>query len=98
MAKYDTGEATQAQMRTERQHHRSTPPAPPKSSTATWARARIDTDRATSPSSGKDSVYVDSDLHIGGDLSLNSDGEIVLDLSNMGDYRNDAGGEEGPSA
>ena len=35
--------------------------------------------------SGKDSVYVDSDLHIGGDLSLNSDGEIVLDLSNMGD-------------
>ena len=35
--------------------------------------------------SGKDSVYVDSDLHIGGDLNLNSDGEIVLDLSNMGD-------------
>ena len=34
--------------------------------------------------SGKDSAYVDSDLHIGGDLSLNSDGEIVLDLSNMG--------------
>ena len=34
--------------------------------------------------SGKDSVYVDSDLHIGGDLNLNSDGEIVLDLSNMG--------------
>lgn len=36
--------------------------------------------------SGKDSVYVDSDLHIGGDLRLNSDGEIVLDLSNMGSY------------
>lgn len=35
--------------------------------------------------SGKDSVYVDSDLHIGGDLNLNNDGEIVLDLSNMGD-------------
>ncbi len=35
--------------------------------------------------SGKESVYVDSDLHIGGDLNLNSDGEIVLDLSNMGD-------------
>ena len=34
--------------------------------------------------SGKDSVYVDSDLHIGRDLNLNSDGEIVLDLSNMG--------------
>ncbi len=34
--------------------------------------------------SGKESVYVDSDLHIGGDLNLNSDGEIVLDLSNMG--------------
>ncbi len=35
--------------------------------------------------SGKESVCVDSDLHIGGDLNLNSDGEIVLDLSNMGD-------------
>lgn len=34
--------------------------------------------------SGKESVYVDSDLHIGRDLNLNSDGEIVLDLSNMG--------------
>lgn len=34
--------------------------------------------------SGKDSVYVDGDLHIGRDLNLNSDGEIVLDLSNMG--------------
>lgn len=36
--------------------------------------------------SGKDSVYIDSDLHIGGDLNLSSDGEIVLDLSNMGSY------------
>ena len=35
--------------------------------------------------SGKESVYVDSDLHIGKDLNLKSDGEIVLDLSNMGD-------------
>ena len=34
--------------------------------------------------SGSESVYVDSDLHIGKDLTLNSDGEIVLDLSNMG--------------
>lgn len=34
--------------------------------------------------SGGESVYVDSDLHIGKDLTLNSDGEIVLDLSNMG--------------
>ena len=34
--------------------------------------------------SGKESVYIDSDLHIGGNLDLNSDGEIVLDLSNMG--------------
>ena len=39
--------------------------------------------------SGKDSVYVDSDLHIGGDLNLNSDGEIVLDLSNMGNIGKD---------
>lgn len=36
--------------------------------------------------SGKDSVYIDSDLHIGKDLNLRSDGEIVLDLSNMGSY------------
>ena len=35
--------------------------------------------------SGKESVYVDSDLHIGRHLNLKSDGEIVLDLSNMGD-------------
>ena len=35
--------------------------------------------------SGKESVYVDSDLHIGRHLNLASDGEIVLDLSNMGD-------------
>ena len=33
---------------------------------------------------GGESIYVDSDLHIGKDLTLNSDGEIVLDLSNMG--------------
>ena len=39
--------------------------------------------------SGKESVYVDSDLHIGGDLNLNSDGEIVLDLSNMGNIGKD---------
>ena len=49
--------------------------------------------------SGKDSVYVDSDLHIGGDLSLNSDGEIVLDpVRTWAKHRNDAGGEEEPSA
>ena len=34
--------------------------------------------------SGGESVYVDSDLHVGKDLTLNSDGEIVLDISNMG--------------
>lgn len=34
--------------------------------------------------SGKESVYIDSDLHIGKNLNLKSDGEIVLDLSNMG--------------
>ena len=34
--------------------------------------------------SGGESVYIDSDLHIGKDLNLSSDGEIVLDLSNMG--------------
>ncbi len=34
---------------------------------------------------GNDSVYIDTDLHIGGNLNLTSDGEMLIDLSNMGD-------------
>lgn len=34
---------------------------------------------------GKDSVYIDTDLHIGGNLNLESDGEMLIDISNMGD-------------
>lgn len=33
---------------------------------------------------GKDSVYIDTDLHIGGDLNLESNGEMLIDISNMG--------------
>ena len=34
---------------------------------------------------GNDSVYIDTDLHIGGNLNLTSNGEMLIDLSNMGD-------------
>ena len=34
---------------------------------------------------GKDSVYIDTDLHIGGNLNLTSSGEMLIDISNMGD-------------
>lgn len=33
---------------------------------------------------GEDSVYIDTDLHIGGDLNLESNGEMLIDISNMG--------------
>lgn len=34
---------------------------------------------------GNDSVYIDTDLHIGGNLNLSSNGEMLIDISNMGD-------------
>lgn len=34
---------------------------------------------------GGESVYIDTDLHLGGDMNLSSSGEMLIDISNMGD-------------
>lgn len=41
--------------------------------------------------SGSGDVYMDSDLSIGGDLSITSPGEMILDISNIGKVQKDNG-------
>ena len=82
MANYDKDEATQAQMGTDGSI-KIEASGSAEVLYGNMGEGKIDT-QGDFTVKGKDSVYVDSDLHIGGDLNLNSDGEIVLDLSNMG--------------
>lgn len=44
---------------------------------------------------GNDSVYIDTDLHIGGNLNLSSNGEMLIDISNMGDISSEKNLHEG---